>query len=269
MKISRKKRMAGAAALSCLLIGGTAAAADSLIPWRTDASKATAAAAESGKPLMIDVWAIWCEPCKLMEQTTYRDPRIVRTIGDFMPLKVDADANEVFIERYEIDAFPTTLFLDGEGREITRLLSHVKTDVLLETMEQVRDGYAPYLERVQRRDDAAAMRDVADYLIRVDNAARAADLLRRALKIASAAGDTSAETIELELARALLADDRASAAIKVLKRLSTSATTKEVQGKALVALIRAEHDRGKAANADEAMARLRDEFPDLVAAVEP
>jgi thioredoxin-like negative regulator of GroEL len=261
--------MAGAVALSCLLIGWTGADADSLIPWLTDTAAATAAASESGKPLMIDVWAIWCEPCKLMEQTTYRDPRVVRTIGDFVPLKVDADANEVFLERYEIDAFPTTIFLDDEGREITRLLSHVQTDVLLETMERVRDGYAPYVERVQRRDDAAAMRDVADYLMRVDNAARAADLLRGALKIASAASDGSAEAIELELAEALLADDRAGAAIKVLKRLSTSASTEGIRGEALVALVRAERDRGKTAKADEAMARLRDEFPELVPAVEP
>jgi thioredoxin-like negative regulator of GroEL len=265
MEFSSRFCRAVAVALACLLAGWTQAAGEPPISWLTDTGAATASASASGRPMLIDVWAIWCEPCKLMEQTTYRDERVVRTIGDFVPLKVDADANEVFLERYEIDAFPTTLFLDAEGREITRLLSHVETNVFLEKMEQVRDGYASYVERVDRRSDPVAMRGVADYLIQVGNTARACDLLRSALK--ASAGET-AEAIELELAAALLADDRAGAAIKVLKRLTTSATTKGVRGKALVALVRAERERGKTAKADEALALLSEEFPDLVSAVE-
>lgn len=252
-------------ALACLPAGWAQAAGEAPISWLTDTGAATASASESGKPMLIDVWAIWCEPCKLMEETTYRDERVVRTIADFVPLKVDADANEVFLERYEIDAFPTTLFLDGEGREITRLLSHVETNVLLEKMEQVREGYASYVEGVDRKGDPMAMRGVADYLMRVGNPARACDLLRSALK---ASTGEAAESIELDLAAALLADDRAGAAIKTLKRLSTSATTEGVRGKALVALVRAERERGKNAKADEALALLREEFPDLVPAVE-
>lgn len=252
-------------ALTFLLAGWGPSAGESPIAWLTDAVAATATATEAGKPVMIDVWAIWCEPCKLMEATTYRDERVVRTIGDFVPLKVDADANEVFLERYEIDAFPTTLFLDAQGREITRLLSHVETDVLLETMEQVRDGYAAYIEGVDRRSDPEAMRGVADYLMQVGNAGRACDFLRSALKASH--GET-AESIELDLAAALLADDRAGAAIKIMKRLSASATTEGNRGKALVALVRAERERGKTAKADEALAQLREEFPDLVSTVE-
>jgi thioredoxin-like negative regulator of GroEL len=257
-------RRAVAVALTSLMAGWAQAAGEVPVSWLTDTGAATAAASESGKPMLIDVWAIWCEPCKLMEATTYRDERVVRTIGDFVPLKVDADANEAFLERYEVVAFPTTLFLDGAGREITRLLSHVETDVLLEKMEQVRDGYASYVESVDRRGDPAALRVAADYLMRVGNAARACDLLRSAVK--ASAGE-AAESIELDLAAALLADDRAGAASKVLKRLSTSATTQAVRGKALVALVRAERARGKTAKADEALALLREEFPDLVSAV--
>jgi thioredoxin-like negative regulator of GroEL len=254
-----------AVALTFLLACGGAGASESPITWLTDAGAATASASESGKPVMIDVWAIWCEPCKLMEATTYRDERIVRTMGDFVPLKVDADANEVFLERYEIDAFPTTLFLDAEGREITRLLSHVETNVLLETMEQVRDGYESYTQGVDRRDDPSAMRGVADYLLQVGNAARACDLLRGALKASDGA---EAESIELALAAALLADERAGAAIKIMKRLGTSAAAEGIRGEALVAWVRAERDRGKTAKANEALALLREEFPDLVSAVE-
>jgi thioredoxin-like negative regulator of GroEL len=181
-----------------------------------------------------------------------------------VPLKLDADANEVFQERYEIGGLPTMLFLDGEGREITRMVSLVEADGLLGTMSRVSDGYASYLENIDRRSDPTAMRRASDYLMQAGNAGGAADLLRDALKAAKSGGDATAETIELELAGALLADDREGAAVKMLRRLSTSATSEEARGQALVALFRVERERGRTARADEALARLREEFPDLV-----
>ena len=53
-----------------------------------------------------------------------------------------------------------------------------------------------------------------------------------------------------------------------MKRLSTTATAEAVRGDALLALVRAERERGKSAKADEALGRLREEFPDLVAALD-
>jgi predicted Zn-dependent protease len=121
----------------------------------------------------------------------------------------------------------------------------------------------PYLETVDRRSDPAALRDAAGYLIRAGNGNGAADLLRDALKASTDDGET-AEAIELELAEALLVGDRGSAAVKVLRRLSTTATSEQIRGRALATLVRAERERGREARADEALARLREEFPDLV-----
>jgi thioredoxin-like negative regulator of GroEL len=260
------KRSLTTLATLCLLTTGIAVASEAAIPWQTDINGAMTTADQSSKPIMVDLWAIWCEPCKLMEKTTFRDERILEAAQGFVPLKVDHDANEVFVERYEVEGLPTTLFLDGKGREITRIVSHVETEALWKTMTQVRDGYAAYLEGVGSKKDPSAMRDVAGYLTQVGNPGRAADVLRGAAK---AADGESAERIELQLAEALIADEREGAGIKVLKRLSTSATTKSVRGDALVALVRAERQRGKKDKADEALALLRSEFPERVGEVTP
>jgi hypothetical protein len=102
--------------------------------------------------------------------------------------------------------------------------------------------------------------------MRAGNAGRAAGLRRGAAK---AAEGEAAERIELLLADALIADERIGSAVKVLKRLVTSSTTKAVRGDALIALVRAERQRGKSAKAEEALALLRQEFPERVPEVAP
>lgn len=243
-------------------------ALDAEIHWVTRTSAAFAEASRSGKPVLLDLWAIWCEPCKEMDETTYRDAGVIQAIEHFVPLKINVDANELLVERYEVDGFPATLFLDKDGGEIARRGGLLQADELLEALEMIREGYGSYLSNLEKRDDPTALKEAAEFLSAVGNDGGAAKLLRSALKTAKKNGSTELESIELDLALALLADGQVGAAVKTMERLSVSAVGSEVRGRALVGLVRAERERGHEKKAEQALARLRDEYPQLASSAQ-
>jgi len=68
----------------------------------------------SEKPVLVDFYADWCEPCKLMTpvlNTVKKDIRQVRV------LKVNVDHNPVIAHTFGIHSLPTVmLFKKGEPR---------------------------------------------------------------------------------------------------------------------------------------------------------
>jgi thioredoxin-like negative regulator of GroEL len=207
-------------ALSCCLAFAALADEPSAeIPWITGTTKALKASGESGRPVVVDLWAVWCEPCKVMEKTTFRDPGVLAAIEGFVPLKVDADADTVFVERYDIEIFPTTLFLDEDGREITRLTGLIEADPMLKSLEAVGEGYGSYIDRIGRKNDPLALKEVGEFLLEVGNPGGAVPLLRKALKQSKGKEPAELEEIELLLAEALEASGKSGAAAKIRERL--------------------------------------------------
>ena len=69
----------------------------------------------------MDFYADWCEPCREMEKTVFRDPEIIEQSRHMLPLKVDLTRRNSFqdelLRYYGVIGVPTLIFINKEGLE--------------------------------------------------------------------------------------------------------------------------------------------------------
>lgn len=97
--------------------------------------KAIRQAKSSGKLIFIDVHTTWCGPCKEMAKTTFTDAEVGKVFNQrFINLKIDAenDADGPMISKaYTVSAYPTLLFINGEGKLVRKLVGKQSKEKLL------------------------------------------------------------------------------------------------------------------------------------------
>ncbi|MDQ1352274.1 MAG: thioredoxin 2 [Acidobacteriota bacterium] len=71
----------------------------------------------SHKPVLVDFWAQWCGPCRLMSPVL---DSFANSQGSIVVAKVDTDRNPVTSSKFQIFSIPTLILFD-EGKEVKRL----------------------------------------------------------------------------------------------------------------------------------------------------
>ncbi len=86
----------------------------------------------SPQPVLVDVWAPWCLPCKRVEPMMAEVAE--RYSGQLVCLRLNADDAPDLVAEYELLSLPTLLIFRG-GAEAGRLVGLPKMDSLVALVE--------------------------------------------------------------------------------------------------------------------------------------
>lgn len=88
---------------------------------------------KKNKPILINFYTDWCHWCKKLEVETFNDSTVKKVLTKFILLKINGDENFELTSKYLITGYPTVLFLDKEGNELSRVDGFLEAnDFLLE-----------------------------------------------------------------------------------------------------------------------------------------
>jgi thiol:disulfide interchange protein DsbD len=95
-------------------------------------------ASSTGKPVILEFYADWCSPCIAMEEGTYPDPRVISEMKDFIAIKVDTQIRIDIESKYHIAYYPTIIFLNAKGEEISRHVGYLGPEDMVKTINETR-----------------------------------------------------------------------------------------------------------------------------------
>ncbi len=95
------------------------------IQWHEWGEEAFEKAKRENKPILLDIGAVWCHWCHVMDRESYDDPEIAQIVNErFVAIKVDRDERPDIDSRYQVavqaisgqGGWPLTGFLTPDGR---------------------------------------------------------------------------------------------------------------------------------------------------------
>ncbi|MFG2045316.1 thioredoxin [Dactylosporangium sp. NPDC048998] len=105
------------------------------VPWIVDADDATfgEVAERSSTPVLVDLWAPWCGPCRMV------GPALEQVAGDLAGtvklVKVNVDDSPGLSRRFDVRAVPTLMVLK-DGKVVARQAGAASAAVLRSWVEQ-------------------------------------------------------------------------------------------------------------------------------------
>lgn len=98
-------------------------------------------AKKQNKPLFVDVYAVWCGPCKRMAATSFKDPQVSTYYNEnFISIQIDAEHaadGPSTAMTYGVNAYPTLLYFTPDGQLAKKVVGAMDAAQLLARGEEV------------------------------------------------------------------------------------------------------------------------------------
>lgn len=97
------------------------------IEWQPWSDAIFDQAKRENKFVLLDLEAVWCHWCHVMNETTYKTPEVIALIQSrYIPVRVDQDSRPDLSNRYEDYGWPATVVFGSSGGEIVKRQGYIE-----------------------------------------------------------------------------------------------------------------------------------------------
>ncbi|MBI3828430.1 MAG: thioredoxin domain-containing protein, partial [Planctomycetes bacterium] len=131
------------------------------ITWEKWSDEAFARAKKEKRLVILDLEAVWCHWCHVMNEVTYADHKVAALIRDhYVALRVDQDSRPDLSNRYEDYGWPATIIFDADGKEIVKRSAYIPPKPMAKLLQACVDDPTPG-PSVQPEPELAFAKDAA------------------------------------------------------------------------------------------------------------
>lgn len=112
-------------------------------------AQALAKAKKENKKLMVDCYTLWCGPCRHMAKNVFPDENLGKYMNaNFVCIQLDMEHGEgpELNKTFNVEAYPTFIFFDAEGKEMNRFEGMCMQDEFQKRCERILKGEAPIVK---------------------------------------------------------------------------------------------------------------------------
>jgi uncharacterized protein len=141
--------------------------------WQPWSDAAFAQAKREHKFVLMDLEAVWCHWCHVMDEKTYADPAVIKLMNSrYVMVRVDQDSRPDISRRYEDYGWPATVVFSSDGEEIVKRRGYLPPPMMTSMLKAIIKDPSP----IHYAEDEPIREFSADAAL---NAALRADLQKR------------------------------------------------------------------------------------------
>jgi protein disulfide-isomerase len=110
------------------------------IEWIKDITSTQELTKNSSKNTLIFVTGKWCSSCQIMKREVFADKEVERIVNaQFTPVMIDIDNpnTKELLRHYKVNATPTTIILDAQGKVLDYAVEKIEKKKFLEMLKNL------------------------------------------------------------------------------------------------------------------------------------
>lgn len=124
--------------LGISLGSANAAKEDTLVKWQSFDASSQTSAKKNNKLILLNMEAVWCHWCHVMDKKTYSDPAVADYLAEhFVSAREDSDARPDLANRYRAFGWPATIIMKADGTELVKRAGYISPENMLSLLKAV------------------------------------------------------------------------------------------------------------------------------------